>query len=484
MKICVLQPDYTGSAVDYRHYDPPRDLSRILSDHTVHHEFLDKRTTYRQLAACARQGYDIYINLCEGYLDWDVPSIDVIHALDRLGLPYTGPNALLYDPAKPLMKYVAYTAGVATPAHIVVRTLDDLAAVHARVPAPWFVKPTHAGDSLGISERSLVRNDAELQTQVAEQLEHFPTLLVEQYIDGREYTVLVAARPDGNGGCTAYAPIEFEFPEGPRFKTYALKTSELHPHANVPVRDAALARALQDAAERIFTAFEGVGYARLDFRVDAAGRVFFLEVNFTCSVFYADGYEGSADYIVKHDGVGQRGFAERIIAEGLARHRRAQRCYEVQGNALSGYGIFATRSLAAGDVVFTGEERAHRIVTRRHVVAHWSAEARRVFRHYAYPLSDAVYALWDADPTAWSPQNHACVPSTVFEGLNVVACRAIAVGEELTVDYGAAMNEQGAPFPCHCGSAVCRGEIAGTVGNSVTERERRALSDATEGSVV
>lgn len=484
MKICVLQPDYTASAVDYRHYDPPRDLSRILSGHTVHHEFLEKRTTFRQLAACARQGFDIFINLCEGYLDWDVPTIDVIHALDRLGVPYTGPSALLYDPSKPLMKYVAYTAGVATPAHIVVRTLDDLAAVQERVPGPWFVKPAHAGDSLGISEQSLVRDAAALQAQVAAQLAHFPALLVEQYVDGREYTVLVSALPEGHGSCTAYAPIEFEFPEGPRFKTYALKTSELHPHANVPVRDAALARALQDAAERVFTAFDGVGYARMDFRVDAAGRVFFLEVNFTCSVFYADGYEGSADYILTHDGIGARGFAERIIAEGLARHRRTQPCYAVQGNGLSGYGIFATRALAAGDVVFVGEGRAHRIVTRRHVTAHWSAEAQRVFRHYAYPLSDGVYALWDSDPSAWAPQNHACDPSTVFDGLNVVARRAIAVGEELTIDYGAAMNEQSASFSCTCGSAVCRGEIAGAPGNSVAARERDAMGGDAAGAVV
>ena len=27
MSLCVLQPDYTASEVDYRHYDPPRDLA-------------------------------------------------------------------------------------------------------------------------------------------------------------------------------------------------------------------------------------------------------------------------------------------------------------------------------------------------------------------------------------------------------------------------------------------------------------------------
>ena len=45
MKICVLQPDYRSSSVDYRHYDPPRNLSALLPEHQVDHVFLDKRTT-------------------------------------------------------------------------------------------------------------------------------------------------------------------------------------------------------------------------------------------------------------------------------------------------------------------------------------------------------------------------------------------------------------------------------------------------------
>jgi D-alanine-D-alanine ligase len=82
MKVCVLQPDYSASSVDYRNYDPTRDLSGLLPEHTVHHEALDKRTTYAQLKRLSRQGFDIYVNLCEGYLEWDVPSVDVIESLE------------------------------------------------------------------------------------------------------------------------------------------------------------------------------------------------------------------------------------------------------------------------------------------------------------------------------------------------------------------------------------------------------------------
>ena len=486
MKVCVLQPDYSTSGVDYRHYDPTRDLARLLPGHEVHHEALNKVSTYRQLKRLAPQGFDVYVNLCEGYLEWDVPSIDVIHALEALGLPYTGPTPALYDPPKPLMKYVAHTVGIATPLHATVDagriarlvTADGQDAAdtalrdetrHLRYPL--FVKPAKAGDSLGVDEHAVVRDHAALLSQVLALADEYPDLLVEEYIDGREFTVLVVGEESGKGHGRALAPIEYVFPEGFRYKSYALKTSELHPEANIRVQDAALAQRLRECAERLFAGFAGVGYARMDFRMDAAGTIHFLEVNFTCSVFYPDGSEGSADHILRVDGIGQAGFLQRIIAEGIARHRRRQRAWVMRGNSIAGYGIVASRPIAAGEVVFRGEERAQRIVTRRHVDRTWSATDQELFRHYAVPLSDQVYVMWDEDPTAWAPQNHSCDANTRYIGLDVVASRPIAVGEEITLDYGALLDEEGAHFTCRCGSPRCRGEVRGTPGNSVTRRE-------------
>ena len=188
-------------------------------------------------------------------------------------------------------------------------------------------------------------------------------------------------------------------------------------------------------------------------------------------MFYPPGFEGSADHILALDGLGQAGFASRIIAEGIARHRRAQKPWEMRGNSIAGYGIFATKDLADGDVVFRGEGRPHRIVTAREVSTRWTAIEQRTFRQYAYPLSDELYVLWDDDPTAWAPQNHSCEANTAFVGLNVVASRRIVAGEELTLDYAAFMNEQSESFACCCGTAQCRGTVSGTAGNSVTARE-------------
>jgi D-alanine-D-alanine ligase-like ATP-grasp enzyme len=475
MKICVLQPDYSTSDVDYRHYDPPRNLARLAPEHTVHHEALHKLTVYRQLKALSAQGFDIYVNLCEGYIEWDVPSIDVIHALEMLELPYTGPTPLLYDPAKPLMKYVAHSVGVTTPRHVVVTPAEDavLAVTRAGLRYPLFVKPAKAGDSLGVDEQSCVGDDDALRAQVARVQGEFPELLIEEYIAGREFTVLVIGDPAGQGRATSLAPIEYQFPAGRSFKSYALKTSELHPDANVRVADAVLAAALRDAAEKVFRGFDATGYARMDFRMDAAGTLYFLEVNFTCSVFYPEGWEGSADHILALDGLGQASFLERIVAEGIARHARKRRPYVLRGDSIAGYGIAAARAIAAGEVVFRGEGRAQRIVTRAHVASTWSAGEQEMFERYAYPLSDEVYVIWDGNPSEWAPQNHSCEPNTRFIGLDVIATRAIARGEELTLDYAEFLDERAEAFECRCGAPRCRGRVTGSPNNSVTARAGR-----------
>lgn len=471
LRACVLQPDYSTSGVDYQFYDPERDLSHLIPEAQVDHVRLNKLTTYKQLKELKKKKYDVFVNLCEGYLEWEVPSIDVIYTLELLNLPFTGPTTLLYDPSKELMKYVAYTEGINTPAYALIEDEENINTHIKHLKFPLFVKPAKAGDSLGIDEKSLVNNIDELKAKIKEIMEEYGPLLVEEYISGREFTVMIAANADCEKTATTFKPVEYIFPAGNQFKTYALKTSELHPNANIPVTEGAIEQQLREAAQRIFRSFNGVGYARLDFRMNGKGVLYFLEINFTCSVFYKDGYEGSADYILKHDGFGQANFLRHIIAEGMARHQRQKKKYIMKGNSISGYGIYAARHIEAHELVFKGEELAQRIVTRSYVAQNWNEKEKDIFRKYAYPLSKEVFLLWDYDPTGWAPQNHSCKPNTTYEGLNVTALRKIIKGEELTLDYASFLDENMEPFNCHCGSSDCRGFITGTINNSVTERE-------------
>ncbi len=470
MKICVLQPDYASSDVDYQNYDPRRDLTALMPEAQVDHLFLNKLTTYKQLQDAKKQGYDIYVNLCEGYLEWDIPSIDVIHSLERLKLPYTGPCSRLYASSKPVMKYVAYTAGVKTPASAVLTSTEDIHQHCSGLSYPLFVKPAAAGDSLGIDSQSLVKDFSSLKAKVNQLLDEFDEVIVEEFVAGREFTVLVVGNADSSSEPHAYLPLEFCFPDGHDYKTYELKITEWHPECNVICRDPAITERLQEAGRNIFKAVGGVGYVRMDFRMDDAGEIYFLDANFECSVLYPEGYEGSADYILKADPEGQSGFLRRIVEEGLARHQKQLRSYQVVGNSIHGYGLVSTVAIAPGEVIWRGEERAQRIVTRQWVETHWSERQLEDFRRYAYPISEEVYILWDDDPSEWVPQNHSCAPNTGFDGLNMIALRPIAAGEELTLDYAEFTDERAQPFACGCGSSQCRGSVTGTPGNTLTQR--------------
>ncbi len=470
MKICVLQPDYSTSNVDYKNYDPPRDLSALRPNDEVHHVFLNKLTTYNQLRELSKKNYDIFINLCEGYLEWEVPSIDVIYFLELLNLPFTGPSSVLYDPSKDLMKYVAYTQGVATPAFAIIHQLDEIHESCKQLTYPLFVKPAKAGDSLGIDEFSLVQNEEELYKQASCIINDYGPLLIEEYIQGREFSVMLVSDATDAKKVQVFKPVEYIFPAGRSFKTYALKTSELHPECNVPVDDKTLEAKLITAAESIFLGFSGLGYGRLDFRMNTDADIFFLEINFTCSVFYTDGYEGSADYILKIDGTGQAGFLEKIINEGIGRHRRKQKKYTMKGNAIAGFGIYALTNINKDEIIFKGEEKAQRIVTKSYITNNWNDKELENFRKYAYPISEEVFILWDDNPAEWAPQNHSCNANTAYQGLNVYAVRDIQKGEELTLDYALFLDEHMQAFNCKCGAKNCKGTISGITGNSIDSR--------------
>ena len=483
MKICVLQCSYERSEMlrEHAQYDPPRDLSGLVPEWEFTHVFLHKATIYNQLKDLKKQNFDIYVNLCEGQLTWDVASVDVIHTLESLGLPYTGPTPALYEPAKDGLKLVARYAGVRSPAFGVAASAAEIPRAVRDLHYPLFVKPNGSGDSWGIDHASLCHDFAAVSAKTQELLAQHDSVMIEQYIGGREFSVLVAADPKNPKSPRVWPPIEFRFPEGESFKTYSLKNAEFHPELNLRVQDESLATALAGVAQQVFLTYGGIGYCRMDFRLDADGMPNVLDTNFICSVFYPEGFYGTADYIVRMEPDGAPGFLRHIVAEGLARWRAKQNAYVVRNTALSGLGIEAARAIPRGEIVFRGEERSQRIATKRWVEANWNAAERRTFAQYAYPLDEEVFILWADDPLAWSPQNHSCDPNCQYDGLNIVALRDIGAGEELTLDYAHFCSETSEPFQCHCGAANCRGFVRGSPGNSVARREatrRKVISPA------
>lgn len=321
MKICVLITEQGDLDAAFAGLDPPQDPRRWLDGHAVDLEVIRKATADAQIAALVGRGYDVFINLCDGMPDEDTAGVEVCEALEASGAAYTGPTPRFYVITKVEMKKAALDCGVATPGFVMARGSADVERAIETLDFPMIVKHFDGYASVGMTKRSRVEGADTLRVEAERMIAAAGGALIEAFVEGDEATVLIAEVPDGPP--RVYPPVLCRFPAGETFKHFDLKWVGFDGISWHPCEDEALAERLADATRRVFEALDGTGYARCDFRIDAAGRVWFLEMNTTCGIFYPAGSEASADMILLRHAEGHRGFLDVIMRGALARRAAA-----------------------------------------------------------------------------------------------------------------------------------------------------------------
>lgn len=205
--------------------------------------------------------------------------------LDQLGLAYTGSDAtaILLTTHKVLAKRMLAAAGIPTPAWI-----DEQGASGAEPAGRFIVKSAWEDASIGLEPGSVVDGMAAARRRIAEMVaRHGGSWFAEAYVEGREFNIALLDAPGGPEILPA-AEIRFvDFPPGtPRILDYASKwdpQSFAYTHTprsfELGPPDAGLVDALRGLALRCWRLLGLAGYARVDFRVDRAGRPYVLEVN-------------------------------------------------------------------------------------------------------------------------------------------------------------------------------------------------------------
>ncbi len=461
MRICLLT-NQDIDAEDFPEDDWPCDPRPYLPEATWDVAVLEKATAVHQVERLSRLGYDLYFNLCDGAWDEDTPGIQVVQALERLGLPFTGAASDFYEPSREAMKRVCRAWGIDTPAYVMAREAADVERAAEMLRFPLIVKHPSSYASLGLTRASRVETPSALRKQARLMLDRYAGALVEEFIEGTECTVLVAENPDAPHEPTTYTPIQYHFPDGETFKHADMKWVDYRQMEDRPVADRQLEAGLRSDAAAFFRGLNGSGYGRCDVRVDAEGRRYMLEINANCGLYYRPEDAGSADLCLLHDPAGHEAFTRQIVRAALARHARRQRPWEVRPHPDGGYGLHATRALREGERILAFEERAHTLVSLSRVEGSWGPLRRAWFDRYAWPLTGETWVIWSRDPEKWKPVNHSCDPNAWLEGLDVVARRAVAAGEEITLDYATFYNERMPAFECRCGAPECRGIVRGT----------------------
>jgi D-alanine-D-alanine ligase len=244
---------------------------------------------------------DICFNICEGHFG-DAREAQIPALLEMMRVPYTGSKVLTLALAldKPMTKRVLAYHDLPTPPFQSFERIDE--PLSADMTFPLFVKPSREGTGMGVSAKSIVRNEDELREQIAHVLERYKqTALVEKYIEGREVTVgfvgnllgPVSRRlPDDDeapriqAGLRFFPPMEVNlkpFEDSDVVYSNRLKVDladQLDYLCPAPL-DSDMVDELNWLAAAVFRVTGGLDVSRIDFRLDATDNwnPYILEIN-------------------------------------------------------------------------------------------------------------------------------------------------------------------------------------------------------------
>jgi D-alanine-D-alanine ligase len=320
MKVLVLHSDVPPDA-------PPDDLDTIIAAKAVA-EALASRGHVAPCAAfkpeasvlralIARHEPYVVFNLVEaiegkGSLAYVAPQL-----LGDIGVPYTGTGAeaLIATSDKPLSKRLFREAGIATPDWSEPPGWEGLAN------GRYIVKSADEDSSLGLDDAAVVSAGEVRARAEACAARYGGHWFAERYIDGREFNI-AALEEKGRPRVLPMAEMTFEeWPAGrPRIVGYTAKWhgasfefTRTVRQFGVEEREPELADALRDLSERAWSLFKLRGTARVDFRVDEAGRPLILEVNPNPGIAPDAGFAAAA----ARAGLSYADLIERIVMAAL-----------------------------------------------------------------------------------------------------------------------------------------------------------------------
>jgi D-alanine-D-alanine ligase len=240
----------------------------------------------RQLIAAVEQRRpDVVFNLFEGLADDPDTEARVAETIESLGVPLTGApsRSLRLAGNKSSAKSLLAKAGLPTPKAFVVEALP---IAECRLNWPVIAKPALYDASTGIDQASVATDASQLAGRIEYLLDRYAgSVLVEEFISGREFSVAVVELPDLRAlptleiqfvdqGCGHWPLLTYDAKWKPGSRDYQATLPRYQPGLPQP-----LARTLEILACRAFRLFGCRDYARIDLRLCPNEQPYILEVN-------------------------------------------------------------------------------------------------------------------------------------------------------------------------------------------------------------
>ena len=258
-------------------FDPPQTLEALMRAlEAPGHRVIRLGNAHELLRAPQRlQEIDLVFNIAEGS-DGSCREAWVPMLLELSRVPYVGsdPLALCLALDKVITKRLAIAEGIRTPRWISIENPQGLPDPFP-VAFPVIIKPRFEGSGRGIDPGAIVQHRADLAARVAWLYEQCrEPILIEEFIRGGELTVCLI----GNDPPTAYPAIQRPLDPPTRLSCHLIKPQPAQGLCPL-VLDEALDAQARRMAVQIFETLGCHDMARVDFRVNDAGQLYFLEIN-------------------------------------------------------------------------------------------------------------------------------------------------------------------------------------------------------------
>ena len=307
MHIDLVPPDDISGKPDAEVFEYKTEYDAISGLRDLGHE-VQPLGLYDDLAPLRQAIQDfkphIVFNLLDEFRGEAMLDQNVVSYLELVQVPYTGcnPRGLMLARDKALSKQILHYHRIRVPRFAVVPAGRRLKRKPARLDYPLIVKSQIEEASFGIAEASIVYNDEKLAERVEFMHAKVGTaLILEQYIDGRELYVGVM----GNKRLQVLPVWELEIQrlraDAPKIATRRVKWNlKYQKRRGVKIGPARnllpeLEQLLVKTTKRIYRLLQLSGYARIDFRLDAEQRPYFLEANPNADIAYGDEFAEAAE---------------------------------------------------------------------------------------------------------------------------------------------------------------------------------------------
>ena len=235
--------------------------------------------------------YDCIINLCDGYVEDQIdPGLNILKKLEDNLIPFTGSSSKIYTISKSDIQKSGYS-----PKFI---TYDDYKTmmVH-KLSYPLIIKPNNLGGSELIDDKSVVYDKNELDIKLLDVVQHTSDVLIQEYIEGDEYTCLIFKNRFKQIICL---PIHIKFNGESKYKTKVVKMDEYETaYNNSIITDNLLVEQIKQVMVNTYEILELDSYIRCDIRIDnKTKQIYVIDVNPYPGVFSPYEEKNTCDHII------------------------------------------------------------------------------------------------------------------------------------------------------------------------------------------